>query len=145
MKLSNRFIRFTAFFFALMVLLQSCATYQKSPIPVQNAIDNKHAVKLVSTNGTSYEFHSLAIYNNELIGMTADKKTIAKIEIPPMANTTDNFNRYRLDPNKIASVYPLKERDHSFLKKILFPAAVLGVIFIISPDAILDLIGLNSD
>ena len=145
MKLSNRSARFTAFFCALMVLLQSCATYQKSPIPVQRAVDNKNAVKLISTNGTSYEFHSLAIYNNELIGMTTDKNTIAKIETPPMANTADNFNRYRLDPNKIEAVYPLKERDNSFLKKILFPAAVLGVIFIISPDAILDLIGISSD
>lgn len=74
MKTNKLYFRIITYFFSLLILFQSCATYQGS-YTMMDAFKSKKAVKLVTNRNNQLEYQKIDTLNGQWVGLkTVDNK-----------------------------------------------------------------------
>lgn len=74
MKTNKLYLRIITYFFSLLILFQSCATYQGS-YTMMDAFKSKKAVKLVTNRNNQLEYQKIDTLNGQWVGLkTVDNK-----------------------------------------------------------------------
>ena len=92
--------KITSYFLLLVVLVQSCVVYQKTPVHINEAT-NKGTVKVESTTSRYYKFNSIIKANGEYYGIK------------------NNYDSIRLYPEQVRNVFLLKNEEHKIYRIVI--------------------------
>lgn len=74
MIITNFKNKFVCVFLVFVILLQSCAAYQETPVSIAEAMDTNHKVLVTTSDDTKLKFKKIELTDGMYYGITKDYK-----------------------------------------------------------------------
>jgi hypothetical protein len=110
--------KFVCVFIVFVLLLQSCAVYQKSPVSIAEATATNHKVLILKTDDTELKLKKIELINGMYYGLTKD----------------DNLKlvKVRLNESEIKTIRVLDKSTSTLLTIGAVAVPIIAVIIIVS-------------
>lgn len=114
----------------ILIFLSSCSVYHTRPVSLEEAVESKNRIKVITKNDASYKFRELQMENGRLTGVAHENSNTAR-KVSGMPSEKDGkFIRVDLTEMNIKELR-LKNEKLSVLLSILIPLAALSIPIII--------------
>lgn len=134
MNTSNLSFKAISTILSIMILMQSCSVYDKTPVTLETAVTYPRPVKVVSNNSKNYKFKSLEQKEDQIYGVARrNSKTSRILYAQIIENKIDRrYVKILLKDEQVNNIYH-KDKFTSTVVTILVVIATLGVLNALSP------------
>jgi len=100
MKTTRIEIRMICAFLGLLILLQSCRVYHKTPVSLDQAVKEEKRVKIKTEDGKTYKFHKVIFEDGRFYGVRKEKGEMVKTPIEQ-----NQLRKVRLHNKTLSIIY----------------------------------------
>ena len=126
MKTVRNHLKLISLLLSFTFILQSCKVYQSKTVTVDEAVQSKNRVKIISNRNETYKFKVLQKENDQLFGVTKKNSSTAKnLTFQKFENTGNSKNVKFLLPYSIVKEIHLQNKTLSTIITIAIPVVIV--------------------